>query len=43
MDKVLFTKDDIDNLLLQLAKEYKKIKGNLASVLEAAKREKKTN
>ena len=25
MDKVLFTKDDIDNLLFQLAKEYKKI------------------
>ena len=77
MDKVLFTKDNIDNLLFQLAKEYKKInrkntpaeiviiggaaivskygfrasttdiddnypkllnEGNLASVLEAAKR-----
>ena len=25
MDKVLFTKDNIDNLLFQLAKEYKKI------------------
>ena len=24
MDKVLFTKDNIDNLLFQLAKEYKK-------------------
>ena len=79
MDKVLFTKDNIDNLLFQLAKEYKKInrknppaeiviiggaaivskygfrasttdiddnypkllnEGNLASVLEAAKRKK---
>ena len=77
MDKVLFTKENIDNLLFQLAKEYKKLnrknipaeivilggaaivskygfrpsttdiddnypkllnKGNLASVLEAAKR-----
>ena len=25
MNKVLFTKDNIDNLLFQLAKEYKKI------------------
>ena len=25
MDKVLFTKDNIDNLLFQLAKEYKNI------------------
>jgi hypothetical protein len=25
MDKVLFTKENIDNLLFQLAKEYKKL------------------
>jgi len=28
MDKVVFSKDNIDNLLFQLAKEYKKLNKN---------------